>query len=285
MPLFYRMNKKYIVSTCFLIISLCGYFTIISLSFLVIPQEVDARCPNGYHKSPSGDCEKVTDTKGMPRCENGYHRSPDGDCERVSSSAVDYVDTEDKGKSSRETDEDKDDLFNNDDNKYFDFTNKKNNNEKNSDEKSNDPLNQIFGNNNNAKDSDKKEAESEPTLPQPTLSDEIELAGKVNHVVDGDTLDINDIRIRLSLVDTPERGDLGFKEATQFVVKLCLGENAEVDMDDGQRRGSFGREIGVVYCDGKNLNEQLMENNLGIIDTRFCEKSEFSNEKWAKPYC
>jgi micrococcal nuclease len=104
-------------------------------------------------------------------------------------------------------------------------------------------------------------------------------------VVDGDTLDINDIRIRLSLVDTPERGDPGFKEATQFVVKLCLGENAEVDMDDGQRRGSFGREIGVVYCDGKNLNEQLMDNNLGIIDTRFCEKSEFSNEKWAKPYC
>ena len=138
----------------------------------------------------------------------------------------------------------------------------------------------------NIKDDNKQEDDkSEPTLPKPTLSDEIELAGKVNHVVDGDTLDINDIRIRLSLVDTPERGDPGFKEATQFVVKLCLGENAEVDMDDGQRRGSFGREIGVVYCDGENLNEQLMENNLGIIDTRFCEKSEFSNDKWAKPYC
>ena len=138
----------------------------------------------------------------------------------------------------------------------------------------------------NVKDDNKQEdGESEPTLPKPTISDEIELAGKVNHVVDGDTLDINDIRICLSLVDTPERGDPGFKEATQFVVKLCLGENAEVDMDDGQRRGSFGREIGVVYCDGKNLNEQLMENNLGIIDTRFCEKSEFSIEKWAKPYC
>ena len=77
----------------------------------------------------------------------------------------------------------------------------------------------------NVKDDNKQEEdESESTLPKPTLSDEIELAGKVNHVVDGDTLDINDIRIRLSLVDTPERGDPGFKEATQFVVKLCLGE-------------------------------------------------------------
>jgi micrococcal nuclease len=272
-------NERIIFITCLLRIGILVFITISFLSFLLPIQEVSARCPNGYHKSPSGDCEKVTDTKGMPRCPNGYHRSPDGDCERVSSSAT--ADT-DNGKSSRENDDDDDNSNNND--KYFDFTNTKNNKEKNSDDKSHDPLNQIFGNNNNAKDNDEKE-ESEPTLPQPTLSDEIELAGKVNHVVDGDTLDINDIRIRLSLVDTPERGDPGFKEATQFVVKLCLGENAEVDIDDGQRRGSFGREIGVVYCDGKNLNEQLMDNNLGIIDTRFCEKSEFSNNKWAKPYC
>ena len=272
-------NERIIFITCLLRIGILVFITISFLSFLLPIQEVSARCPNGYHKSPSGDCEKVTDTKGMPRCPNGYHRSPDGDCERVSSSAT--ADT-DNGKSSRENDDDDDNSNNND--KYFDFTNTKNNNGKNSEDKSNDPLNQIFGNNNNAKDNDKKE-ESEPTLPKPTLSDEIELAGKVNHVVDGDTLDINDIRIRLSLVDTPERGDPGFKEVTQFVVKLCLGENAEVDIDDGQRRGSFGREIGVVYCDGKNLNEQLMDNNLGIIDTRFCEKSEFSNNKWAKPYC
>ena len=44
----------------------------------------EARCPNGYHKSPSGDCEKVVLHVGkLPRCPNGYHRSPDGDCERV----------------------------------------------------------------------------------------------------------------------------------------------------------------------------------------------------------
>ena len=42
-----------------------------------------SRCQNGYHRSPSGDCERVTDTRGMPRCHNGYHRSPSGICERV----------------------------------------------------------------------------------------------------------------------------------------------------------------------------------------------------------
>jgi hypothetical protein len=47
----------------------------------------EARCLNGYHKSPSGDCEPVRHHGGLPRCPNGYHRSPDGDCERVSGSS------------------------------------------------------------------------------------------------------------------------------------------------------------------------------------------------------
>jgi hypothetical protein len=47
----------------------------------------EARCPNGYHKSPSGDCEPVLHHGGLPRCPNGYHRSPDGDCESVSGSS------------------------------------------------------------------------------------------------------------------------------------------------------------------------------------------------------
>ena len=52
---------------------------------LGIVSHVDASCPAGSHKSPSGDCEKVTDNKGKPRCPNGYHRSPGGICERVTS--------------------------------------------------------------------------------------------------------------------------------------------------------------------------------------------------------
>ena len=114
----------------------------------------------------------------------------------------------------------------------------------------------------------------------------IELEGKVTYVVDGDTLDINDIRIRLSLVDTPERGQDGYKEAKDFVKDLCLNKKGQVNIDDGQRRGDrYGRDIGVVYCDGINLNAALIENNLARIYTEYCDISEFSNEKWAKPYC
>lgn len=59
-----------------------------SLSIILLsiePHEAAfARCPNGYHKSPSGDCEKVVDLPdNLPICPDGSHRSPDGDCEKV----------------------------------------------------------------------------------------------------------------------------------------------------------------------------------------------------------
>ena len=114
----------------------------------------------------------------------------------------------------------------------------------------------------------------------------IELVGNVTHVVDGDTLDINGIRVRLSLVNTPERGQPGFKEAKEFVNTLCLGKKGELDIDDGQRRGDrYGREVGVVYCDGLNINEKLMDNNLAKILIEYCDISEFANERWATTSC
>ena len=70
-----------------------------------------------------------------------------------------------------------------------------------------------------------------------TKTEGVELVGNVTHVVDGDTLDINGIRVRLTLVDTPERGQPGFKEAKEFVNTHCLGKKGELDVDDGQRKG------------------------------------------------
>ncbi len=99
-------------------------------------------------------------------------------------------------------------------------------------------------------------------------------------------LDINDIRIRLSLIDTPERGQDGYKESKEFVKDLCLNKKGEVDIDDGQRRGDrYGREVGVVYCNGINLNKALMDNNLATIYTEYCDISEFSQDNWAKSFC
>jgi hypothetical protein len=63
-------------------------FAIMTMVFsIIMPTSITiARCHNGTHKSPSGDCETVVPHTGLPRCANGFHRSPSGDCEQVSSS-------------------------------------------------------------------------------------------------------------------------------------------------------------------------------------------------------
>src|ERR1044072_6578145 len=72
--------------TIYIIISF--WFTSLTIILITVPyvflsQQADARCSNGYHKSPSGDCEQVVPHKGkLPRCPNGF-QSPDGDCEWV----------------------------------------------------------------------------------------------------------------------------------------------------------------------------------------------------------
>ena len=115
---------------------------------------------------------------------------------------------------------------------------------------------------------------------------DIELVGNVTKVVDGDTLDINGIRIRLALVDTPEIGQPGYDRAKHFVESLCLEKKGELDVDSGQRRGDrYGREVGVVYCDGVNVNDKLMANKMARILVEFCGITEFSNENWTVTQC
>jgi endonuclease YncB( thermonuclease family) len=111
--------------------------------------------------------------------------------------------------------------------------------------------------------------------------------GSVTEIVDGDTLDVNNVRVRLALVNTPEVGDQGYDEAKRFTESVCpVGSQALVDEDDGQKGGSFGRLIGLVYCTGSgaSLNELLLESNNAVVNERFCSVSEFANEYWVTPY-
>jgi endonuclease YncB( thermonuclease family) len=115
--------------------------------------------------------------------------------------------------------------------------------------------------------------------------------GIVTEIVDGDTLDINNVRVRLALVNTPGRVENGYTEAIDFVQSVCgLGTTALVDEDDGQKEGSFDRVIGLVYCGGdnindkKSLNELLLERSNAVIYQDFCGIREFSSASWPKSW-
>ena len=106
--------------------------------------------------------------------------------------------------------------------------------------------------------------------------------GTVEHIVDGDTLDVGGYRIRLALVNSPEVNQTGYEEAKQFTASLCsVGSQALVDEDDGQTQGSYGRTIAVVYCGGKNLNAEFLQSGHAVILTQYCSNSEFATESWA----
>lgn len=89
---------------------------------------------------------------------------------------------------------------------------------------------------------------------------------KVVKVVDGDTFDAHIdlgfhcfcvVRIRLSGVDTPERGQQGFTEATdelERLLRFAQDENGEFAMHTA-KMGKFGRWLGTI----EGVNEQLAE--------------------------
>ncbi len=105
--------------------------------------------------------------------------------------------------------------------------------------------------------------------------------------MDGDTLDVNNVRIRLALVNTPEVFENGYLDARAYVMSNCgVGTSALVDEDDGQKGGSYGRMIASVYC-GNNtssLNESLLNSSKASILPEFCGKSEFASSTWAKKH-
>ena len=145
------------------------------------------------------------------------------------------------------------------------------------------PENDTINNDVNLPKPEKDTINNDVNLPKPTMKEGIELSGPVTYVVDGDTLDVNDVRVRLALVDTPEVGEKGYQSAKDFVKNLCLGNGAEVDIDDGQRGGDrYGREVGVVYCNGVNVNSELLKKGYAITYTDYCDVSEFANDGWSR---
>ena len=112
--------------------------------------------------------------------------------------------------------------------------------------------------------------------------------GTITKIVDGDTLDVGTKRIRLALVNTPERDEMGYQAAVDFTASQCrVGSTVFYDPDDGQRGGSYGRVIALVWCGADmspnaSLNALLIENGHAGMFTQFCRTSEFSTQQWAE---
>ncbi len=111
------------------------------------------------------------------------------------------------------------------------------------------------------------------------------ITGTVTSIIDGDTIKVNGDSIRFALASAWELDEFKGPEARNLIEEICpVGSTAIVDEDDGQTQGSNGRIIGVIYCNGFNLNEELANSGLGYLSIRFCEISEFGNDSWAQKH-
>jgi hypothetical protein len=107
--------------------------------------------------------------------------------------------------------------------------------------------------------------------------------GIVDKITDGDTISVNDFAIRFALSSAPELNEINGPEARDFIANLCpVGSRAIVDEDDLQTQGSYGRILGVIYCNRVNLNEELVNSQYGYISKGFCGSSEFGDSDWAR---
>lgn len=99
------------------------------------------------------------------------------------------------------------------------------------------------------------------------------LHGLVIGVTDGDTLTLRvertRIRVRLTEIDAPERGQPFGTRARQSLAQLCFDRPATVNVVGTDR---YGRTLGRVSCSGVVANEEQVRRGLAWVYARYVRR-------------
>jgi endonuclease YncB( thermonuclease family) len=83
-----------------------------------------------------------------------------------------------------------------------------------------------------------------------------DLNGTVGYVVDGDTFDLGDTRIRIWGIDTPEMGEPGGREAKEWLIALILRKGLTCLYVDTDR---YRRTVAQCFLsDGRDIAAALL---------------------------
>lgn len=113
------------------------------------------------------------------------------------------------------------------------------------------------------------------TITAPAFADEVRIIGTAR-VLDGDTVSLGAVRVRLHGIDAPEGGqtckrsagqewDCG-TEATNRLAELVAGREIECSVADRDR---YGRLVAACYVEGINVNEVLVREGLAWAYRRY----------------
>lgn len=85
----------------------------------------------------------------------------------------------------------------------------------------------------------------------------------VSRVIDGDTLVLeNNERCRLLGINTPEKAQPGYAEATLFLRELVEGKNIQIQFKE---RDKYDRLLCYVFYNGKFVNKDILEKGLATL--------------------
>lgn len=88
----------------------------------------------------------------------------------------------------------------------------------------------------------------------------------VSKIVDGDTFEMsNGETIRLMCVDTPEKGEEGFEEASSFLEDMILGKEIQMNITG---KDKYERNLAFVYLndsDGIFVNSEILDFGFGEL--------------------
>jgi len=112
---------------------------------------------------------------------------------------------------------------------------------------------------------------------------EVKEVALVSRVIDGDTFELDSgEKVRLICIDTPEKGEYYYSEATEFLRSLVLFKEVTLvqdvsDVDD------YGRLLRYVYLNDTFVNDELVLNGYARVkefkpDTALCSSLRSSEE-------
>lgn len=93
----------------------------------------------------------------------------------------------------------------------------------------------------------------------------VKTTATVSEVIDGDTIDLQSgERVRLLGINTPERGQPYYEEATNRLGELVEGKKVtlEKDVDD---KDQYGRLLRYVFLNDRNINVKLVREGLATL--------------------
>ncbi len=124
----------------------------------------------------------------------------------------------------------------------------------------------------------RSEPQDVATAPAPIASvDHREMVGPcaVTRFVDGDTVDVAcaevGVRVRLLNIDTPERGRVGFHEATEALRRMAEGRAIYLVYEYPYRpsRGRYGRLLAYLYADDLNQSLEMVREGWTPFYTKY----------------